>query len=242
MLPRFPIKNFATIVYRTIRYNLKIIFANKFVYFLSAAMFIFILVTVINVLDADSSPTRGTVFQLLLVPGILLVFYPITFGIQNDVDNRMIEILFGIPNYRSKVWLIRMILIFTVATAILAFLAILSSIALTAVPILEMIVQVMFPVAFLGCMAFFVSTLVKNGSGTSVVMVIFGMIFWVARDFFSDHRKWDIFLNPFTMPDNINEAAWAEIIFTNRVYLVAGIIIALLGGLLSLQKREKFLQ
>ena len=109
-------------------------------------------------------------------------------------------------------------------------------------PVFDMVFQLMFPIFFLGGAAFMVSTLVRNGSGTSVVMIIFGLTFWIARDFFEDHRKWDIFLNPFVMPDNINEAVWAEIIFNNRIYLFAGILVTILAGLLNLQKREKFLQ
>ncbi len=239
---KYYLKNIATVVYRMFRYNLKIIFANKFIYFLAAALCIFIFVSVLNLLDANSNPTEGTVYWLLLVPGILLIFYPITFGIQNDVDNRMIEILFGIPNYRYKVWLLRLLLIFLISLVILTVLGAVSSFVVTVVPVFEMVFQIMFPVIFLGCAAFMVSTIIRNGSGTAVVMIIFGMVFWLARDFFEDHRKWDIFLNPFVLPENINEAIWADIVFNNRIYLFAGIIITLLAGLLNLQKREKFLQ
>ena len=96
------IKNALHIVFDLIRYNLKIIFANKFIYFLFAAIMIFLFVTVMNLLNATSTPTEATGYWLLLVPGILLVFYPTTFGIQNDVDTRMIEILFGIPGSLSN--------------------------------------------------------------------------------------------------------------------------------------------
>jgi len=234
-------QNSIHVLVRLIRYNLKIIFANKFIYFLIAALAIFLLVTVLNLLDTDAHPTEGTVYYLLLVPGILLTFYPVTFGIQNDVDSRMLEILFGIPNYRYKVWLFRLVLIFSVSFVILFFLGVLSSIALTTVPVIEMLFQIMFPILFLGSVAFMVSTIVRNGSGTAVVIVIIGMTFWIARNFFESHREWDIFLNPFTLPQNMNEVAWAEIILNNRIYLIAGVIMALLFGLLNLQKREKFL-
>ncbi len=235
-------KNVAIVLYRTVQYNLKIIFANKFIYFLASSLLIFIGVTLLKLFSAETIPNEGTVYNLLLVPGILLVFYPITFGIQNDVDSRMIEILFGIPNYRYKVWLVRLAIIFSMAFAILIVLSALSSFVLALVPIFKMSAQIMFPIIFLGCAAFMVSTIVKNGSGSAVVMVIIGMFFWLARDFFEDHRSWDIFLNPFVLPENINESAWSEIVLNNRIYLIAGIIICVLGGLLNLQKREKFLQ
>ncbi|MFC1694294.1 hypothetical protein ACFL1R_12410 [Candidatus Latescibacterota bacterium] len=238
---RYLIYNSIIVVCRFIQYNLKIIFAGKFIYFLMAALGIFLFVTALNVLNADSNPTEGTVYWLLLVPGILLIFYPITFGIQNDVDTRMIEILFGIPNYRYKVWLIRLVLIFLVTFVILSLLCIMSSLALTTVSLYSMLTHLMAPVIFLGCTAFMVSTFVRNGSGTAVVMIIFGMTFWMARNFFNEHKKWDLFLNPYVIPENVNEVLWAEIVLNNRMYLLAGIIAALLTGLLNLQNREKFL-
>ena len=235
-------KNILMASFRLIQYNLKIIFANKFIYFLIAALFIFVLVTVLNIVNANTHPTEASVFWLLLVPGILLIFYPITFGIQNDVDNRMIEILFGIPNYRYKVWLLRLMLIFVMTFAILLVLSTLSSLALTVIPISNMVAQLMAPVIFLGSAAFMVSTVVKNGSGTAVVMVVLGFIIWIARPFFSNHRKWDVFLNPYDMPNAMNETVWRDIIVNNRIFLVTGTLLALLYGLMNLQKREKFLQ
>ena len=235
-------KNILIASFRLVQYNLKIIFANKFIYFLIAALFIFLLVTVLNILNANAHPTEATVFWLLLVPGILLIFYPVTFGIQNDVDNRIIEILFGIPNYRYKVWLLRLMLIFAVTLAILLILSTLSSLALTVIPIIDMVAQLMAPVVFLGSAAFMVSTVVKNGSGTAVVMVILGVVIWIARPFFANHRKWDVFLNPYDMPNTMNETVWRDIIINNRIFLVIGTILALLYGLMNLQKREKFLQ
>ena len=235
------LNNILITAFRLIHYNLKIIFANKFIYFLMAALFIFLLVTVFSLINADSQPTEGTVYGLLLVPGILLVFYPTTFGIQNDVDSRMIEILFGIPNYRYKVWLIRLILIFALNLGILTILSLLSTFALTIVPIFEMVFYLTFPVVFLGSTAFMLSTRIRNGSGTAVVMVVLGVICWMARPFFENYKKWDIFLNPYDIPRTMNETVWADIVFQNRLFLLAGAVFAILYGLMNLQKREKFL-
>ena len=233
-------KNILTLLKSLVRYNLKIVFANKFIYFLLAAVFIFLFVTTINLFDSDSNPTEVTVYYLLLVPGLLLVFYPSTFGIQNDMDTQMIEILFGIPNYRYKVWLVRLILIYFVVSAILFILSILCSIALITVPLLTMVFQLMFPIFFFGSVAFMFSTFVRNGNGTAVIMVIIGMAFWIASDNL-EHSKWNLFLNPFNMPSSLNDLVWGEIVLSNRLYLMVGIILAILLGLLNLQKREKFI-
>ncbi len=234
------LKNIINLIVSIFRYNLKIIFANKFIYFLLAAFGIFLFITIINLLNSDSNPTEGTIYYLLLVPGILIIFYPTTFGIQNDVDTRMIEILFGIPNYRYKVWLVRMALIYIVVFGILLIFSLLSSAALVAVAVFNMVFQLMFPIFFLGTLAFMVSTLVRNGNGTAVVMIIIGMVFWIASEPLATSR-WNLFLNPFSAPSNVNEAVWMETTLNNRIYLLVGTIITILFGLLNLQKREKFI-
>jgi len=236
------VKNFYSATASLVRYNLKIIFAGKFIYFVMAAAAIFLLVTVLNLLDTDAHPNEATVFTLLLVPGILIIFYPIAFGIQNDMDNRMIEILFGIPDYRYKVWLLRLVLIFMVSVCMLFILSLISNFALTSIPVIKMLFQLAFPLLFLGCLTFMISTYTRSGAGTSVIMVIIGMAFWIGKQsFLENHRKWDIFLNPFSQPENMNQAIWSDIVTSNRTYLFAGVILTVLFGLLNLQKREKYI-
>ena len=230
--------NSLTLVWRTIRYNLKIIFANWFIYFLLAAAGIFLLVTVITVINSSTFSATG-VYYLLLMPGILLIFYPTTFGIQNDVDSRMLEILFGIPNYRYKVWLVRMGIIYIVVFGLLFILSLLSQVALTTFPFFEMVFQLMFPIFFLGCLAFMFSTLIRNGYGTAIIMIIIGLVVWISSGMLGE-SKYNVFLNPFDMPSDLSEVIWADMVFKNRLYLIAGTILSLLAGLLNLQKREKF--
>ena len=233
------INNSIDITWRLLRYNLKIIFANKFIYFFMAAVIFFLLVTVIS-LFSDSDPTAGSVYYLLMFPGILLIFYPTTYGIQNDVDSGMIEIIFGIPNYRYKVWLARMAIIYIIVFLILMLLTLISASALVAIPMVEMVYQLMFPIFFLGSVAFMFSTLIKNGNGTAVAMVVIGLVFWIAGGIVGN-GKWNIFLNPFQVPSDINETIWENIVANNRIYLSAGSVLAMLYGLLNLQKREKFI-
>ncbi len=234
------LKNSYHIAYSMVRYNLKIIFANKFWYFLLAAIMIFLFVTVINLFNTESNPTEATGFWLLLVPGILLIFYPTAFGIQNDMEARMIEILFGIPNYRYKVWLIRVVLIFMVAFVILLLLAAVYSFVLREVNIFMMVFHLMFPIVFMGSLAFMFSTIIRSGNGTAIVIVMIGIAFWIARGQIGT-TEWYVFLNPYDMPSEVNEIVWAETIFNNRIYLLVGIIIAILYGLLNLQNRERFM-
>ena len=231
--------NFLNLVQKMIAYNLRIIFANRFIWFLAGSVIFYIGLSVIYVFDQDVSNMRD-LYGVFLFSGILLVFYPTAFGIQNDQDARTIEILFGIPNYRYKVWLVRIALIYVVAFLIMLVFTFLSSILIVKFRFINMTVQVMFPVLFLGIMAFMLSTVVRNGNGTAVIMIIFGLFFLILSD--SLYRsQWNVFLNPYELPWNVNETTWAIITFKNRIILVTGSIIFLLFALYNLQKREKFM-
>jgi hypothetical protein len=103
-----------------------------------------------------------------------------------------------------------------------------------------MTIQVMLPVTFLGIMAFMISTVIRNGNGTAVVMIVFGVIFMILSDALST-SQWNVFLNPFNVPRNVNETTWAIITLKNRIILITGTIIFLLAAMYNLQKREKFM-
>ncbi|UCG28126.1 MAG: hypothetical protein JSV24_01845 [Bacteroidales bacterium] len=232
------IVNTAVLLLKMIRYNLKIVFANKFLYFLLAAFAFFILVTVIDLFSGSSTSVED-VYYLLLFPGILLIFYPTVFGIQNDEDARMLEIIFGIPNYRYKVWLVRLALIYAIVFLLLLALGWLSSFAMVRIPVFEIAFQLMFPIFFIGSVAFMFSTLIRNGNGTAVVMVVIGVGFLIAAEPLED-SAWNIFHNPFYLPRDMNQVIWAEVSLKNRLYLLTGLILSNLYGLFNLQSRERF--
>ncbi len=231
--------NYFTLVSRMIIYNLRIIFANKFIWFLAGSVVFYLGLSVIYVLSNDVS-AMPDLYGVFMFSGILLVFYPVVFGIQNDQDARTIEILFGIPNYRYKVWLVRIFLIFAIAFLIMLLFTFLSNILIVKFQFVYVTVQVMIPVVFLGMMAFMLSTVVRNGNGTAVIMIILGMLFL----FFDEvlrKSQWNIFLNPFNPAWGVSETSWAIISLKNRIILIAGSVLCLLAGLYNLQKREKFM-
>ncbi|MBT3382887.1 MAG: hypothetical protein HN778_09335 [Prolixibacteraceae bacterium] len=240
MSNNFDIKNRFTIFRKMVGYNLKIIFANKFIWFLLAAFAFFVFFAVQTILNGGNI-SEGTLYNLLIFPGILLIFYPSVFGIQNDDDSRMLEILFGIPNYRYKVWLVRLIMIYVLIFIIIIVFAAVASVLLYKINILEMSYQLMYPIVFLGSMAFMFSTLIKNGNGTAVVMILIGVALLILKEDVFERTQWDIFLNPFQIPNNLNEVIWLGLISKNRIFLGIGILVFILYGLFNLQKREKFI-
>ena len=222
-----------------IAYNLRIIFANKFIWFLAGSIAFYLGLSVIYVFSNDVS-RMSDLYGVFIFSGILLVFYPSVFGIQNDQDARTIEILFGIPNYRYKVWLVRIILIFTIAFLIMLAFTFLSSVLIVKFRVVYVTFQVMLPVLFLGMMAFMLSTVIRNGNGAAVVMIIIGMFFLILQEPLL-RSQWNVFLNPFDPPWDVNETTWAIITLKNRIILITGTILFLLAALFNLQKREKFM-
>ena len=226
------------LIYSSIIYNLKIVFANKFIYFLIAA-FAFYLMVIGIMLFSDSNPSDKDIFGTLIFPGILILFYPVIFNIQNDKDSRMLEIIFGIPNYRYKVYLVRFVISILLLFVIILFMAWFAVFAVARIPVFYMVYQLMYPLLFLASLSFLFSTIIKNASGTAVIMVIIGLFFFIMSEPL-EFSKWNIFLNPFNIPTDIGHTVWQNILYQNRLMLVIGSIIAILWTMINLQKREKF--
>ena len=62
-------------IQKLVQYNIKIIFGNKFLYFMLSAL-VFFIITVVVYLLGDDEITQATAYSMLMLPSILLVFYP----------------------------------------------------------------------------------------------------------------------------------------------------------------------
>jgi hypothetical protein len=230
---------FLFLTLQMIRYNLKIIFGNRFIYFLISSIVLFLLIIGLNLFNGEAISDAG-VYRILLLIGALLLFYPAAFGIQGDKDARTLEIIFGIPDYRYRVWLMRLLLIYTITFLILIVLSVLIFYSLLHFQILKMTIQVFFPLLFLGLLTFFLSTVLRSGNGTAAVVIILGVFFLILSDNLM-RSYWNIFFNPYGNPSDVSEMVWNSLTVKNRTFLMSGAIVFLLGGLMNLQKREKFL-
>lgn len=231
-------KSFLLLLYRLVTYNVKVIFGNKFIYFVLAAFLFFAFIITITVLE-DPDFDEAVIYGFLVFPGLLLIFYPTAYGIQNDDDSKMLETIFGIPNYRYKVWLVRFILTVGIAAMLLLVLGSIANLTLHRFSILPMIGQVLFPITFLSSLAFMLSTLIKNGNGTAIVMVIVAFVFFVFAEPLR-YSVYNVFLNPFSEPRETSEFVWLTITYKNRLYLMILSVLCLLYGMFNLQSREKF--
>jgi hypothetical protein len=226
------------LIWKIINYNLKIVFANKFIYFLIAA-WLFYLIIIGIMLFGDGTPDITDIYDVLIFPGILMMFYPVVYNIQNDKDARMLEIIFGVPNYRYKVYLIRFAIAIMLLTGLMLLMTAFAWISVVKIPVFEMVYQLMYPLFFLACFTFLFATITRNGNGTAVVMVIFGLIFFLMNEPLQ-YSKWNLFLNPFNAPSDMNMTVWLNVVYQNRLMMMIGSVISILWALTNLQRREKF--
>ncbi len=221
-------------------FNLKIIFGGRFFWFLLTSFLLFAYF-VWSSLWQGELPTDEMMYSHLFFPSLLLVFYPATFGIQNDADTRILEILFGIPGYMYKVWLSRLLLIYALVFVVLVIYSSAAYILVYPISPLGMAARLMFPVLFMGGLAFYFSTLTRNGNATALIIIILGIAIIFLRDSFFRDTMWDISLNPYRIPENIHPVIWQNTVLKNRLFLGIGAVVFTLLALLNLQKREKFI-
>lgn len=235
------LKQLISLAPRVAKYNLKVIFAGKFIWFILAALAFFCLFMFQSAWNREEI-NEGTLYEMMLFPTVLLIFYPAVFGIQNDEDARILELLFGIPNYKYKVWGIRLLMIYVAIFFILLVFGYLAAIMVYPFNPLEMVVQLMFPLLFYGNLAFMFSTITRSGNGTAVLMIILSIVILILSNANSSVERsfWNILINPFRVPNNFLPSIWEGIIIKNRAFLLIAGIIWMMIGMLKLQEREKF--
>jgi general stress protein CsbA len=125
---------------------------------------------------------------------------------------------------------------------ILVIFAYIARILLYPVNPFEMGIQLIFPMLFFGNLAFMFSTITRSGNGTAVIMIVLGLLFFIfmGSNNQMSNSYWNVFLNPFSMPNETHPLIWQNTLLKSRLFLSIGGIIWLMIGFLNLQKREKF--
>ena len=103
-----------------------------------------------------------------------------------------------------------------------------------------MVFHLMFPVAFVGSIGFLLATITRSGNGAAVVLILIVLVFWMLTEALTGSR-WFLFYNPFAQLDEYESLLRTGTTFYNRTYLLVGSVLAVLGGRLRLQRRERFM-
>ena len=102
--------------------------------------------------------------------------------------------------------------------------------------------QLMLPVTLFGNLAFLYSTLIRNGNAAAVMSVLTVILAMILGSIpLVENKMWDVTINPYEEPENINAAIWSLTLLKNRIIMAVAAIIFLMSGLLGLQNRGKFL-
>lgn len=235
---RSPIGGFLISLFAFFRYNAVHVFAGKFLYFLLAALALFLTVIVIYVVNQPSPPGADAVYGFLMAPALLLIFYPSVYAIQADSDARMLETLFGVPDYRYKVWLARYVTQYIIVGVLLLLLGLFCQISVAHFPLWPMVFHLMFPVVFMGGFGFMVAVLTRSGNGAAVIVVTFLLVLLFGAEALEGSR-WNLFHNPFAETGAFDYIIQQETTLYNRIYMLIGAITCTLFAMLRLMQREK---
>jgi hypothetical protein len=223
-----------------VRYSASLNFAGRGIGFVVLAVVVFFGVVVFSLMSRSAARGPEQIYNYLLIPALLLTFYPAAFAIQSDKDAEMIETLFGIPDHRFKVWLVRLATLLAMVAAILFLLALFCRIGLTEFPVAAMVLQLLFPVLFLASLAFFLACLTGSGNATAVILVVILLVFLGLAGTLKG-SAWFLFHNPFASVTELQAMMWRKITLSNRLYLSIGSVFLLMLALLRLQNRERYI-
>ena len=155
-------------------------------------------------------------------------------------NNKILEVIFGIPNYRYKIWLFRLIIANILCFMVIYPLAMFTNWGMVDLPPLEMSAQVMVPTIFASTLSFMLSTMIRSGNGSAVVVIIIGLLLFFLNVMLGN-SPWNVFLNPFGMNPNSNPEIFQSLVIDNRIRIIIASIVFLLVGLVKLEKRERFI-
>lgn len=100
----------------------------------------------------------------------------------------------------------------------------------------------MFPVLFFGSLACMLSTLIRSGNGTAVVMILASILMFVVGNLEGTRNTfWDVFMNHFSVPYHIHPLIWETVVVKSRIFLLSASVVWIMISSLSLQKSEKFI-
>ncbi len=222
------------------RYNFKILFGGRYLVFALLSL-LFLCYLLFDAAFSGTALDESVVAQNMIMPSLLLIFYPATYGIQKDEETKILEIFFCIPNYMYKIWLLRLLFIFIACYFNIIVFSYLAHLLLCPVEIFTMANNAIFVVVLFGALAFWLSTIIKSGNGVAVVVIaLFALLTYIGKEYF-ENTMWDIMLNPYSEPDDIHSEIWQDTLSDRLLLLSLSSIGLILLSLNNLRRREKLL-
>lgn len=223
------------------RLCLKVTFSTRYWFLLVGGLVYFVIIWLMNAFG-DNEPYGPTdvLNMILAVPG---VFLAILLGMQLVLQERetgTIEVMFAISRSRYRVWLLKALTVYIAIFVLQLMLAVLTYVAITDFPFLQVLLNSMVPALFFGNMTVLFSIVTRSTNGGALLSSI--VLFLV---FFTQGGWNESIIYPFL---NIQELArdlpyeeYIRVAVMNRM-LVLGGAFALLGlALRRTHARERLL-
>lgn len=239
---KISLKNRLINIYQNIRLSEKFIFSQRFLFFFAGVLVYFIIFCVTNYFQssAERISEESIFIWLLTVPGIALVFYPSMSLITSETENRTIEMIFSTAGSRYKVWLTRIGVLYLFVVFIIFILCSLSFIFISDFPFFGYFFHSLFPPIFISSLIIMFSVIFRSSNAAGLLSFIVIFFLLIAYSPLST-TSFNLFLNPYFKPQNVDYGLWTSIVIYNRIgiLLVSGFM--LYYTLFRLNKREKYI-
>jgi hypothetical protein len=229
-------------IYQNIRLNEKFIFSQKFLYFFFGVLLYFLIFCITNYLSESGERISEESIYLwfLCIPGIALVFYPSMTLVLSETENRTIETIFSTAGSKYKVWLMRICVLYLYVALIIFLLSFLSFMFISDFEFFGYFFHSLFPPILISSLIILLSVMLRssNASGLlSLIIIIFLLLTY--RPLSS--TSFNIFLNPYIKPQNVDYYSWRSIILYNRIGILIISGFFLYYSIYKLNKREKYI-
>ncbi|MFC1724393.1 hypothetical protein ACFL4T_02110 [candidate division KSB1 bacterium] len=223
--------------------NIKLLFTNKFFYFILGIILYFGFVCTINYFSdpGDSMPGYAIYIALIFIPMSVLTVFLSAYMLPGEMENNTLESLFSISGSIYKVWIIKISVMYIAISIMILILEILSYFMIADFPFFYTFFMSLFPLYFIGGLTFYFAVKFKSyaaaGILTGIIMILISFVTEPLQ-----FSKFFLYINPIAKPRDINNYVWTRTLVENRVgMLVFGSLLYYLG-LNKLKFREKFMR
>ena len=245
--PSFYVLNFfekLKVSFAIFRLNTRIVFSNRFAWFLFGLLAYCIFLYVVNYRsNIYNRMTPNDIYHVLLqLPLIALAVFLNMNLIASEKENRTLEITFTTAGSRIKIWLIRfgsLCLLFFIMAILLSLIGFFF---FTDLPIWGFAFHTYVPAFFIAGMVFYFSVKFRSGLAAGMVSAVLLFLMLIFNEALEGTR-WSIFFNHYDRPHNrVDPSVWNDWIWQNRIGLIVLGAAFIFAALRAMRHREKLLR
>ncbi|MCA9731397.1 MAG: hypothetical protein H6696_13215 [Deferribacteres bacterium] len=231
------------IVFETFRLNTRLIFSNRFIWFLLGLLAWCIFQYVINY-QREIYQRMSADYIFFVVMQLPLSAFAVFLNmslISSEKDNRTLEITFTTAGSRYKVWLVRfgsLCVLFFLLSLTLSYIGYYFFVDL---PVWAMAFHAYVPTFFISGMVFYFAVKLRSGLAAGMVSGILLFFMFIFNEPLRSTR-YALYFNPFTVPHNVDSSVWYDWTWQNRIGLIVLGGLFIFAALRGMGNREKLLR